>query len=463
MFINRVAELNILEERFRSGRAEFLVIYGRRRIGKTELIKRMILEHNGIILMGREESKKLQLQRFSGQLAEYFDDDFLRKQSFDTWDAFFEYIYGKASNRIIITLDEFPYLVKDDKALPSVLQDYWDNKLSNSKIFLIVMGSSISMMEKLSGYKSPLYGRRTGQLKLKPFNFQDVAFYVKNIEKAVELYSIFGGTPAYITRVDLSKSPLENIKNNLLKIDSFIYPDVGFVLMEELEEPRYYFSILEAIAMGNATLGGIINYTGLLRSLVGKYLKVLIDLDIIKRETPVTASFKTKKGIYSFKDNIFTFYFRFIYPHEDMVELGRTEEVFANVSRDFNTYIGKTFEGMAEEFLWSTCKGRYTRIGKWWHREEEIDLVALNEEDKEIAFFEVKWSKLSKRDADRILTDLRRKAEFVKWHNGKRKEHFGIIAKGINGKEELKNQNYLAYDLRDFESSILHDTSLTSQ
>ncbi|HWQ96414.1 MAG TPA: ATP-binding protein [Candidatus Methylomirabilis sp.] len=459
IFIDRETELQILKDRINSSRAEFMVIYGRRRIGKTELVKKVISEHNGIILMGREESKKLQLQRFSRLLGEYFEDEFLKKQSFSNWDAFFEYIYMRSKDsRIIIALDEFPYLVKEEKALPSMLQDYWDNKLRNTQIFLIILGSSISMMERLLDYKSPLYGRRTGQLKLAPFKFKDVALHIKNIERAVEFYGVFGGTPAYITEVESSKDIVENIKEKFLRMDSFVYQDVRFVLMEELEEPRYYFSILEAIASGNVSFGEIINYTGLERSLVGKYINVLIELDLIRRELPITAPAKTKKGIYSFKDNIFSFWFGFIYPYEDLINLGRSEEIVAKISKDLNSYIGKAFEEISKEFLWHINRTRlnlnFTKMGRWWYKGEEIDIVTLNEENKEIYLFECKWSRLKGKEAGRILADLKRKAPLVNWQNAERKEQYGIIAKTIEMKEAFREKGYLAFDLDDFKSGF---------
>ncbi len=455
MFIGREIELELLEKRINSNRAEFVLIFGRRRIGKTELVKKIIAQHGGIILMGREESKKLQLEHFSRLLAQHFDDNFLKKQSLTNWDAFFEYIYEKSkSNRTIIALDEFPYLVKEEKALPSILQDHWDNKLKNSRIFLFLMGSSISMMERLMGYKSPIYGRRTGQLKLQPFKFKDIAKFIKNTHRAVELYSVFGGTPAYITEVEPSKDIVDNIKEKFLRMDSYIYQDVRFVLMEELNEPRYYFSILEAIAAGNATLGEIINYTGLDRSLVGKYLSVLIDLDLVRREISITATKKTKNGIYSLKDNIFSFWFRFIFPYEDLISLGRSEEVLSRISMDLNAYIGKPFEEIAKEFLWETSKSNFSKMGRWWHKGEEIDIVALNEEGDDILFFECKWSKLNEIDAFKILTDLKRKAALVQWHDSARKEHYGIIAKEIKGKEKLREKGYQVFDLSDLNAAF---------
>jgi AAA+ ATPase superfamily predicted ATPase len=258
-----------------------------------------------------------------------------------------------------------------------------------------------------------------------------------------------GGTPAYITDVDQSKNILENIKEKFLRMDSYIYQDVRFVLMEELNEPRYYFSILEAIATGNVSLGEIINYTGLERSLVGKYLSVLMELDLVKREISITAIKKTKNGIYSLKDNIFSFWFRFIFPYEDLISLGRSEEVLSKISRDLNSYTGKPFEEIAKEFLWETSKGTFSKMGRWWHKGEEIDIVALNEEEKDIFFFECKWSKLSERDALKILKDLEQKAALVQWHDSVREEHFGIIAKEIASKEKIREKGYQAFDLPD--------------
>jgi hypothetical protein len=252
---------------------------------------------------------------------------------------------------------------------------------------------------------------------------------------------------------------MENIEEKFLRIDSFIYQDVRFVLMEEMEEPRYYFSILEAIAKGNSTLGKIINYTGLRRSLVGKYLRVLMDLDLIRREVPVTASVKTKTGIYSFKDNIFSFWFGFIHPYEDMLELGREEEVRYRITRNLNTHIGRVFEDVAEEFLRHIYKGKFSRLGRWWHRGEEIDLVVLDERKKEISFFEVKWGNFGKKEAERILRDLRQKAPHVKWHNQDRGEKYGIIAKRIAGKEKLREKGYYAYDLEDIEEMTINKLS----
>ncbi len=456
-FIGRKKELESLSERFESNRAEFLIIYGRRRIGKTELIKKLISkQHPGIILIGRQESRKLQLDRYSRILAEHFNDELLKKQGFANWDAFFEYIYHQAKEqRFILALDEFPYLVKDEKALPSILQDYWDSKLKDSGIYLIISGSSISMMEKLMSYRAPLYGRRTGQIKLGPLPFKDVARYMGNVKRAVEMYSVFGGTPAYITQTDPAHDIYWNIDKNILRFDSFIYRDIRFILLEELEEPRYYFSVLESIASGSTTLGKITNYTGLDRSLVGKYLSVLIDLGIIKREIPVTASLKSKKGLYSIKDNAFAFWFRFIFPSEDLIDLGHEEVVLRRIKSGLGTYLGRTFEDIAKEFLWdlNMLEGvpfPFSKLGSWWYKEREIDIVAMNDESG-IFFCEVKWKDLSEADASDLIRQLKEKSGHVRWRDEDRNEHYGIIARTISGKKKLIDDGYFVFDLKDYE------------
>ena len=310
-FIDRENELKTLNLRYNSNRAEFIVIYGRRRVGKTELIKQFMKNHEGVIFTGREESEKIQLGRLSKILGNFFNDNFLKGNYLNNFDSFFEYLYNKTINkRLVIAIDEFPHIVKNNNSLLSILQDYWDNKLKYTKIFFIISGSNMSMMENIVIYKSPLYGRRTGQLMIKPLEFMSLINYFGNVEKAIKYYSIYGGTPVYINEIDKTKDLMENIKNNFLSIDSFINQDIMFLLREEFDEPRYYFSIFEAIANGNATLGEIINYTGLERSLLSKYISILIDMDFIKREIPVTLSNKSKKGIYKFKDNMIAFFFQ---------------------------------------------------------------------------------------------------------------------------------------------------------
>ncbi len=460
IFIDREYEFEILKERYKSGRAEFLIIYGRRRIGKTELVEQFISKNNirGIRLMAREESKHYQLKRFKEKLSDFFKDDYLKKIEWRTWDSFFEYLFTKTYNRrVLIAIDEFPYLVKEDPSILSTLQDCWDEKLKKSKIFLILLGSSISMMEKMMSFKSPLYGRRTGQIKLKPLRFMDLYSYIKDIQKLIEFYSVFGGSPAYIMESNIHKSILWNIKNKILKVDSFIYRDVEFILREELDEPRYYFSILHAISLGNHKIGNICNETGLSKSIVSKYLSVLIDLHIVKREIPVTENYRSKKGLYFLEDNMFDFWFRFVYPYIDLIESRKIDTVVENkIAPQLNAFIGKKFENIAKELIERLEKKNYTKIGKWWYKDKEIDILATDEQTKEMLALEVKWQDLKIKDVKNIMEDLHNKVEYVEWHNEKRKENLGILARKIDkkAKEWLLSKGYRAWDLKDVEKVI---------
>ncbi|MCD6559424.1 MAG: ATP-binding protein [Palaeococcus sp.] len=457
MFINRVEELNILEERLRKGKAEFIVLYGRRRIGKTALLLEFLRRNGGIYLLARETSTHENLKRFSGRIASYFGDSFLRKNPFRSWDAFFEYISERSENRrLVLVIDEFPYLVKGSPELPSILQEYWDLRLKESQIYLVICGSSISMMEKLLGYRSPLYGRRTAQMKLKSLGFFDARAFLPgySAEEFVMAYGILGGTPAYLLESDDSKGIAENLRG-YFRPDSFLYGDALFVLREELEEPRNYFAIMEAIAKGKTTLGEIMNDTGLERATVGKYLSVLIDLDLVKREVPVTASRKSRKGRYRIKDSYFTFWFRYVYPNADMVETGMGDELVEVVMDDLNTYLGFVFEDVAKEFLMRLNRSeklpfKFTKIGRWWHREGEIDLVALNEREKKALLVEVKWKRLNEREARGILKDLERKSELVGLDGWEKS--YGLVAKGVKNREGLTENGWLVWELKDLEA-----------
>ena len=446
LFVDRVDELRVLEERYESDRAEFVVIYGKRRIGKTALILRFLENRNGIYLLARETSEMENLKRFSQKIAEHFNDSFLLKNPFRSWDAFFEYL-SRIDGRFIVAIDEFPYLVKANPALPSILQEYWDTKLANTKIFLIICGSAVSMMEKLLGYKSPIYGRRTAQLRLKPLGFLQIGdFFPKyDWEDLVKVYGMLGGNPAYLLEFDDGLS----IEQNLLRyfrIDSILYQDALFILREELEDPRNYFAIIEAIAKGKNTLGEIVNETGLDRGLVGKYLSVLRELNIVRREVPITESYKSRKGRYVIDDFYFNFWFRFVYPNADLIETGNGHALLDIVMRDLDAYIGYVFEEVAKQFLIELNKRgklpfRFHKIGRWWHKGEEIDLIALNERERKALFVEVKWSDLN--SAKGILKELGRKSELVGLEDYER--YFGIVAKRIRRKDSL------IFDLRDFD------------
>jgi len=437
IFIDRKEELAVLNERYARPGAEFIILYGRRRIGKSELIEHFLKTTRGIRFLAREESKHLQLKKISRDCAGYFHDDFLEESPFGSWDSFFAYLATKTKERRVIAIDEFPYLVKEDSSLPSIIQEYWDTRLKDSGIVLILSGSSISMMEQYTmQHSSPLYGRRTGQILLHGFRFADVLDYIGNFTQAVEYYAVFGGTPAYIMAIDKQQEVFENITRKILSTDASLFKDVEFVLRMELNEPRYYFSILLSIAKGNNRIGLIMNDTGLDKGIITKYLSILIDLMLVERKIPVTETQRSRKGLYRLSDNLFTFWFRFVHPNVERIERGEGGLVLqTDIQPQFARYVGKAFESMVGDLLCEfnhegLLPFRFDRIGNWWDKGEEIDLVALKNESASILFCECKWQ--DHVNAEKLLARLKEKAAAVPWMDKSRKEYYCIVARSFS-------------------------------
>ncbi|MEW6620248.1 MAG: ATP-binding protein [bacterium] len=437
MFVNREKELAVLEKRFTSNEPEFLVIYGRRRVGKTELIRHFIKNKPHIYFLADKRSEKEQLELFSTLCQEYFTDPFLNLQPFTSWDSAFAYLSGKITDRFILVFDEFPYLVETNPSLPSILQRHWDTNISQGKIFLILCGSSMSFMEKeVLSYKSPLYGRRTGQFLIKPFNFVQIRnfFPEKSLTELVEISAVFGNIPQYLKCVYPQLNTFDNIRENILKEDKLLFREVQFILMEELRTPQNYFAILKAISFSKTKVNEIVQFTGLERGMVGKYLDVLIGLGLIERKVPITEKIplKSRKGIYVIRDNFFRFWFRFVYPNLSYLEEAREDYVMDIIRRDFTTYLGETFEEIAREYIFSLSlddklPAKFDKIGSFWDSEEEIDIVGINEKEKAILFGECKWTNKPV-DLD-VYSALLKKKDRVLWYKDGRKEYFVLCSK----------------------------------
>ena len=424
-FIDRESELALLRELYNNGKSKLIILYGRRRIGKTELLREFLKKHKGIYLLARQEPEKNQLERFSVHIAEFFNDSVIRINPFLSWDAMFTYLSGK--QRIPVIFDEFPYAVQASKKLPSILQDYWDNKFSKNNAFIILCGSSINMMESLLGHKSPLYGRRTEQVMLEPLRFSDaLLFFPKDIslKEKIIYYSVLGGVPAYLLEFNFNRSIKENLIENLLRKNKFLYQDVMFVLKEELKEPRNYFSIIYSLSKGNTKLGTIVNDTGLEKSFVNKYLSVLISLQIVERRVPITEKNmeKSRRGLYFIKDNFFKFWFRFVFENQEYIEQERQEKLVAEkIEPELNSFIGRVFEDIVLSEIIRNENYKNYLFGRWWDGESEADLVGIDKENKEIIIGEIKFSELSKRDIASIEKSLREKAGKINTFNFREK------------------------------------------
>jgi AAA+ ATPase superfamily predicted ATPase len=441
-FIDREVELEFLEKKFNSSNAQFVVIYGRRRVGKTELIKQFCKEKNSLYFLADKRGTLLNVERFAQKAADQLNDVVPKAENF--YDFFRYLIQRIASERAVIVIDEFSYLMERDNTISSVFQVIWDEYLKDENVMLILCGSSVSMMvEGVLSQKAPLYGRRTGQWKLDPLKIHNAWEFHREIgvKRAVEFYSVTGGVPLYILEFDAEKDVFENIMEHILTKGEFLYDEAETLLKEELRTYYLYLSIFEAIAMGKTRIVEIADYSKIAQKDLPKYLTTLMKLELVGKEHPVTEKEQSKKTRYFVKDNFFRFYFKYIHPNKTEIESGNPDKVISVIKKDFDSYVGKSFENVVYESLVKlNSVGRlpfsFTRIGRMWGKipgkpkgenTYEIDIVALNDRTKEILFTECKWKNRTT-DAD-VLKTLAEKSRFVKWNNSERKEYFAVFSK----------------------------------
>ncbi len=457
-FINRRDELAFLEKKYSSKKPELIVLYGRRRIGKTELVLKFSEKKQFIYFLADKRPDKENLNELKEKIGEFFKDELFKKASFKDWVDLLSEFAKKANRRIILIIDEFPYLIEGNKAIPSLFQKAWDNHLSKKKIMLILLGSSISMMEtEVLSYKSPLYGRRTGQWKVTPINVKYLRSFLPKYktEDLIKVYSITDMIPLYLNKFQTEKPLTKNMIEQVFSKGSFLYEEAEFLLREELREPRNYFAILKSIAEGNHRIGLIVNNTGLEKSLVSKYIDTLCNIHILKKVKPVTESnFKARNTLYKFEDKYFEFWFKFVYPNKDYIEQGLGKELIRDIEKKFSQHVSIAFEDFCMKLIPSlSLPFKPSKIGKWWHKENEIDLIALNENTKEILFGECKWKE--KTNASKVIKELIEKSEKVKWHDDERKEYYAVFAKSFKKKiKEYKGKRVFCFDLKDIEKTM---------
>ena len=411
MFINRYQELAALERMFQSEIAEFFVLYGRRRVGKTELLSQFCKDKRSIYFLASQLKERDHLRQLTEITRHAINDPLLRNLVFDDWESAFIYLAQQAQEeRLVLVLDEFQYLCEDNAALPSLIQRFWDLHGKNSKLFLILCGSQVSFMEReVLAERSPLYGRRTGQLRLMPLSYRDSRCFFSEYSAKEKLiaYGILGGIPAYLNRFMLhasnysqgllQKTLEQSIKNELLTPQGFLFDEVNFLLRTELREPRTYASLLHAIAGGATRLNEISQRVGLDRTNANKYLSVLRELGLIRRETRVTerAPQKSKRGLYKIEDNYLKFWFRFVLPNRSLIESGNADLVYQQmIVPNLSQYMGEIFEDVCRQYisLYWTEKLQIApkQVGAHWESDFEIDILTKNV-DGSHWFGECKW------------------------------------------------------------------------
>ena len=413
MFINRKKELNILNSEYKNDKFSFSVIYGRRRAGKTTLIKEYIKDKDSIYFLVTLENLNLVLKRLQEQIAQYFDDDFLKEIELKDIKHLFAYISKQSfSKKLIIIIDEFQYLSKLDSSIVSQFQYIVDELLKDKNIHLILCGSIISMMyEQTLSYASPLYGRRTSQIKLEAIEFKYIKEFFPNKTniELIELFSILYGVPKYLEMFKDKDNIFEAIEYNILDSNSYLYNEPQFILQNEVNEPITYFSILEIIAWGEHKIGNIASRLNKNVQNITSFISKLIELDIIYKDIPITEKnpLKSKKGLYFIKDNFFRFWFRYILPYKSQLEIGNTSYVLNIIKDDFPNFVSKTYEDLAIEHILNNYD--VIKCGRWWDKSNEIDAIGVAKDYLMIA--ECKYS--NKKVGIDILEHLKSKVKYI--------------------------------------------------
>lgn len=459
MFVGRKNELESLTKSYNKDSFQFPVLYGRRRVGKTTLINEFCKGKKAIYFVAVQSTAKENLDILSLQILSILTPEAPRNP-FPSFREAVDYIFERARNeRFVLAIDEYPYLANSDPSVSSILQTAIDKNHTNSKLFLILCGSSMSFMEnQVLGYESPLYGRRTAQYKLTPFDYAESSEMLpgfNNIDKII-LYGVTGGVPEYLSRIDNTLSVRDNVESLFFDPAGRLFEEPANLLKQELKKPETYNAIIAAIASGSSKINEIAEKSDIETSQCSKMLSTLISLGLVRKEYPVTEE-NSKKTIYILDDWMFVFWYRFVRPDLSRITAGLGKIVCDEVfTEQIHSHTGYAFEDCAIQYMWRALKenrlpAAFKKIGRWWgnnaleRREEEIDFIALTGE--KAIFGECKWREQPV--GENTLNDLARKAKLFSFFTSinfilfsksgftpaleyKAANHDGIILVGVN-------------------------------
>ncbi len=417
-FIGRNKELDLLEGYYRSKKTEFLPIYGRRRVGKSELIVHFIKNKPALYFLGKKALAHFQIKEFLEEAARCFGQPLLKRTDITNWKEALSLVVNQKKNqeKLIIVLDEFQWTAEASPELPSILQGFLDREWKNRKdIFLIVCGSYIGFMEKeVLGEKSPLFGRRSGQIFLKPFSFRETSLFHKSwsIQDKAKAYFICGGIPLYLLFFNERNSVAKNIEKNFLDINSALFKEPEFLLREELRELPKYYALLMCLSRGLAASKNIAMQTGIDERKMYYYINNLIELGYVERIYPLTSKEPANRDVrFVLKDQMLKFWFRFIYPHTAYISRVDSADSFKNlIEPNLDSYFGSCFEHLCREalsFLYQRERiSSPFEIGQYWDKRVQIDVVGYRTGEG-IDIGECKWGKIT--STKKLIQDLQEK------------------------------------------------------
>jgi len=438
MFVGRKEELKFLQDKYASDKAEFVVLYGRRRIGKTALVQEFIQGKPHIFYSAVEITDSVQLMKVTNIVQQFFKQE-IYSEKFSDWEAVFRFIsdHQDAREKLVLVFDEFPYMAEGNKSISSILQKHWDHVFSKQNLMIIICGSSMRFIEsEVLSEKNPLYGRTTGILKMGELDFESARGLMGEggLVEHLNYYSVFSGVPYYLSMIDPRGTFAGNLRKNILNKNSVLFSEVEFLLKQELREVGQYNAVIESVAIGDTRLNDICQKTGIEKNKLPFYINNLIDLGIIKKEFPATIKLKeqakTRSGLYKIDNGFFRFYYAYVYPYMSELLDGGADIILEDVIMErLPGFVASTFEKIAIDKVRELAREgvlpiRPIRTGRWWDKDTEIDIVAYDHQDNYL-FGECKWR--NEKTGGKILEQLRGKA--LKIGNPVRDSTFILFAK----------------------------------
>lgn len=443
-FVDRQEELELLRGFASQKRAGIAVVYGRRRVGKTRLLLELLKATRGVYVFVPRGGRASLLGAFSRSLGAGLPAGAV----FRDLESVFDYFSEAFRRGETVVLDEFQNLSEVAGAL-TLLQRYWDEEYSKTNAKLILSGSSIGMIERVSlRGDAPLYGRRSLTLEVAPLEPWALAewFPTKTPEEVMQIYGVFGGTPAYLEHVDESPSALENAQRVILSKEGALYDEPVFLLMQEVRSPGAYMDIMGAISAGRQRISEISDYTKIPRENLPKYIASLTTMRLVARETTQPRG----RVSYTLADPFLHFWFRFAWTNRSLLEAGLSHTVRIQVERELDAHLERVFEKVALAHTTRLIREGKLKInpnyvGRWLDDSTEIDIVATAKQEELAYAFEVKWSALKLREAQSLLDKLEDNALNIRAKH----KMYGLIAKSVENAEQLKREGYQVYTLKD--------------
>jgi AAA+ ATPase superfamily predicted ATPase len=434
MFIGRQKELEALSKQYEKNEFTFIPIYGRRRVGKTQLIEQFIRDKKAVFFTAvNKGTYRSNVELLSKAI---FDEN----EAAPVYGSFYDALDGinriAEKEKLVFVIDEFPYLAQSDESIISILQQFIDLKFLKTNMMLILAGSSLSFMEnQVLGYQSPLYGRRTGQIKLLPMDFQTARQFAPKLSKLDQavMYGVTGAIPKYLSLFSDRLSLDENIKGQYFDRNAYIFEEPDNLLKQEFKEPALYQAIITAIATGGSQMKDIKGKVGQESSTVATYMKSLLDTGIVKKEIPAIDKPGSRKTIYRLEDGMFRFWYRFVYPNVSLIALDKGDMVYDRVKPRITDFMGEVFEQLCIEYMWSIYDElpfAFQNVSRWWGNnpdlksQAEVDFIAYDSDGSQAIFGECKWRNeyLDKATALRLI-------EKCQMFKGFEQKHYYLFSK----------------------------------